>query len=306
MVVNSYNYIYHNYGFKQFLRMVITINNLKEAAIAYWRLQKWVSSVDVDRKIAAESSLRTLKDFLKENDVEVIDLSGKQYDPGLSVEVLFFEDEDTDSENIPTIVEMIQPIIIQKGSVIEFGQVVIAKNPQTITSISNIESVPEETVNNDPIDISKTTMVAKREFKVFPLLSGIIAITVCLAIFVSLIIQNKSIDNKVSSIIITQSKMETDFNQYKEEMNKRIDDEIQKNTLPASKNTDNENNNKIDSVNWEVYIVKSGDTLFSVCSEYNIDYYAWQKIILNTNGINDANKIYVGQALLLPILTKGD
>jgi hypothetical protein len=103
------------------------MSNIKEVAIAYWRLQKWIASVDVDRKIAAESSLRTLKDFLKENDVEVIDLTGKQYDPGLSVEVLFFEDEDADSENIPTIVEMTQPIIIQNSSVIEFGQVVIAK-----------------------------------------------------------------------------------------------------------------------------------------------------------------------------------
>ena len=61
------------------------MSNIKEVAIAYWRLQKWIASVDVDRKIAAESSLRTLKDFLKENDVEVIDLTGKQYDPGLSV-----------------------------------------------------------------------------------------------------------------------------------------------------------------------------------------------------------------------------
>ena len=110
-----------------------------------------------------------------------------------------------------------------------------------------------------------------------------------------------NIDNKVSSIIKTQTKIDTEFNQYKEEMNKRIDDQTQKNTLSTSKDTDNENN-KIDSVNWKVYIVKSGDTLFTICSKYNIDYYAWQKIILSTNGINDANKIYVGQALLIPIL----
>ncbi len=278
--------------------MFLNMSNIKEVAIAYWRLQKWIASVDVDRKIAAESSLRTLKDFLKENDVEVIDLTGKQYDPGLSVEVLFFEDEDADSENIPTIVEMTQPIIIQNSSVIEFGQVVIAKNPQTTTSISNIESATEVIVNNDPIDIPKTNVISKREFKVLPLLPSIIALTVCLTVFVFVIIQNWDIDNKVSSIVKTQSKMETDLNQYKATLDKRIDDLIQKNTLPIDEDTEN----KTDSVNWKVYIVKSGDTLSSVCSEYNIDYYAWQKIILSTNGINDANKIYVGQALLLPIL----
>ena len=260
------------------------MSNIKEVAIAYWRLQKWIASVDVDRKIAAESSLRTLKDFLKENDVEVRDLTGKQYDPGLSVEVLFFEDEDADSENIPTIVEMTQPIIIQNSSVIEFGQVVIAKNPETTTSISNIESATEVIVNNDSIDIPKTNVISKREFKVLPLLLSIITITVCLTLFVSLIIQNKSIDNidnKVSSIIKTQTKIDTEFNQYKEEMNKRIDDQTQKNTLPTSKDTDNENN-KTDSVNWKVYIVKSGDTLSSVCSEYNIDYIMAKIILVQT------------------------
>ena len=121
--------------------------------------------------------------------------------------------------------------------------------------------------------------------------------------FVSLIIQNKSIDNidnKVSSIIKTQTKIDTEFNQYKEEMNKRIDDQTQKNTLPTSKDTDNENN-KTDSVNWKVYIVKSGDTLSSVCSN-TILTIMHGKNNLSTNGINDANKIYVGQALLLPIL----
>jgi LysM repeat protein len=153
-------------------------------------------------------------------------------------------------------------------------------------------------VNNDPIDIPKTNVISKREFKVLPLLPSIIALTVCLTVFVFVIIQNWDIDNKVSSIVKTQSKMETDLNQYKATLDKRIDDLIQKNTLPIDEDTEN----KTDSVNWKVYIVKSGDTLSSVCSEYNIDYYAWQKIILSTNGINDANKIYVGQALLLPIL----
>ena len=41
----------------------LNMSNIKEVAIAYWRLQKWIASVDVDRKIAAESSLRTLKIF---------------------------------------------------------------------------------------------------------------------------------------------------------------------------------------------------------------------------------------------------
>lgn len=280
----------------------IIITSLKEAAIAYWRLQKWVASIEAERKIAAESSLRALKDFLKENDVEVIDLTGKQYDPGLSVEVLLFEDKDTACNNIPIIIEMIQPIIIQNGSVIEFGKVIIAKKPQTITPISNIESITSEIENNEHMEITDLTLDAKKKFKVSYLLLCISTIIFCLSVFAFLIYQNIRINNKVSSIITTQSKMEADFNQYNKEINKIIDDENQVNTLIENNNSNNE---KV-IVNWQVYVVKSGDTLFSVCSEYNVNYFSWQQVILNTNGINDENEIYVGQALLLPVMMKGE
>ncbi|MDD4729237.1 MAG: LysM peptidoglycan-binding domain-containing protein [Dysgonamonadaceae bacterium] len=280
--------------------MVITINNLKEAAIAYWRLQKWVSSIEVDRKIAAESSLRTLKDFLKENEVEVIDLTGKLYDPGLSVEVMYFEDEDTVSENIPTIVEMMKPIIIQKGSVIEFGQVVIAKNPQNILAqepelIATTENIVDE-------DEQQVALPKKEKSKIISLVSILSSVVTCLMIVAFFVIQAKNAESKSISILKSQSELRTEFDQYKDDMSKKLTEIQSSISIPA---TETDADVDANSIGWQAYIIKSGDTLTSVCIKYNIDFNAWEKVILSTNGIEDSNKIYVGQALLLPVQTKG-
>lgn len=279
---------------------MIIIKNIKEAAIAYWRLQKWVSSIEVDRKIAAESSLRTLKDFLKENEVEVIDLTGKLYDPGLSVEVMYFEDEDTVSENIPTIVEMMKPIIIQKGFVIEFGQVVIAKNPQNILAqepelIDTTENIVDE-------DEQQVALPKKEKSKIISLVSILSSVVTCLMIVAFFVIQTKNAESKSISILKSQSELRTEFDQYKDDMSKKLTEIQSSISIPA---TETDADVDANSIGWQAYIIKSGDTLTSVCIKYNIDFNAWEKVILSTNGIENSNKIYVGQALLLPVQTKG-
>lgn len=49
------------------------------------------------------------------------------------------------------------------------------------------------------------------------------------------------------------------------------------------------------------YTVQSGDTLGKICSKFEIDYASNINLIKSLNGIEDVNKIYVGQAILLPI-----
>ncbi len=57
---------------------------------------------------------------------------------------------------------------------------------------------------------------------------------------------------------------------------------------------------KIDSVYFTAYTVQYGDTISSICLENGIDYSANIQIIMAVNGIEDANKIYAGQNILLP------
>lgn len=57
-------------------------------------------------------------------------------------------------------------------------------------------------------------------------------------------------------------------------------------------------------VSFKVYTVEKGDSLSSICSKMGIDYSANYKIILSMNGIDDPNKIFAGQNLLLPSVSE--
>ena len=68
--------------------------------------------------------------------------------------------------------------------------------------------------------------------------------------------------------------------------------------LPAPENVKTNN-----IVQFSIYTVQSGDSLSKICAKNELDYNANWKLILALNGIEDANKIYVGQNILLPVLT---
>lgn len=57
-------------------------------------------------------------------------------------------------------------------------------------------------------------------------------------------------------------------------------------------------------VSFVVYKVESGDSLSSICAKMNISYQANYRIILSMNGIDNPDRIFVGQNLLLPAVSE--
>lgn len=57
-------------------------------------------------------------------------------------------------------------------------------------------------------------------------------------------------------------------------------------------------------VTFTVYKVEKGDSLSSICDKMDIDYSENYHLILRVNGIKEPNKIFVGQNLLLPSVSK--
>lgn len=80
--------------------------------------------------------------------------------------------------------------------------------------------------------------------------------------------------------------------------NHEIELQNQDTLLTELKNYVEQNNTK-NSVVFKVYTVQSGDSLSSICNKYGIDYSANIKIIMAMNGIDNENKIFVGQNILL-------
>ena len=61
--------------------------------------------------------------FLNDNDIEIVDLSGKEYDPGLNCHVM--NETFNEEASSHTIAEMVQPIVYQGGKLIQYGKVLL-------------------------------------------------------------------------------------------------------------------------------------------------------------------------------------
>ena len=106
--------------------------NISEVALAYWRLNKWVENVNTDKKTAATSSLRLLSNYLQNNNIDIKDFLGQQYDVGMAVDVIGKDTEADKQEEELIISETLTPLILQNGEVIKFGQVMLGNEVKKI------------------------------------------------------------------------------------------------------------------------------------------------------------------------------
>jgi len=103
----------------------VPLTTLVEMAIEWWRLDCWLadegnqSQTAVPRRVA-----RLLSEFLKEKHIDVMDITGALYDPGLAVEVVDTVSDPNLAEGDATIDETVSPIVRWRGAVIRQGQVV--------------------------------------------------------------------------------------------------------------------------------------------------------------------------------------
>lgn len=98
--------------------------NIAELAVAAWRLERWLDNLVAERKMAAKSSLRSIKKYLGASDIEIIDPIGWKFDPGLSVEIVNNEAPDADEADL-IVIETNAPIVKQRGAVIQHGRVIL-------------------------------------------------------------------------------------------------------------------------------------------------------------------------------------
>ena len=111
--------------------------NIAELAVAAWRLERWLDNLVAERKMAAKSSLRSIKKFLEASNIEVVDPVGTRFDPGLAIEVINNEASDIDESEL-IIIETNAPIVKQDGAVIQYGRVILGTSVKEQKSNSEI------------------------------------------------------------------------------------------------------------------------------------------------------------------------
>ena len=110
----------------------VSLSSLAELAVEWWRLERWAGGAEQESSTQrARHVARRLGKFLSERGLEVIDLTGRAYEPGLAVEVLdAFEDAQLPA-GAQLVDETVAPIVLWRGEVVRLGQVVVKRGRQT-------------------------------------------------------------------------------------------------------------------------------------------------------------------------------
>ncbi|MDT5272667.1 MAG: hypothetical protein QOH49_4853 [Acidobacteriota bacterium] len=105
----------------------VALSSLAELAVEWWRLERWAGGSD-DSSPQARHVARRLGRFLSEHGLEVLDVTGRAYEPGLAVEVLdAFEDAGLPIGS-QVVDETVAPVILYRGAVVRHGQVIVRRN----------------------------------------------------------------------------------------------------------------------------------------------------------------------------------
>jgi hypothetical protein len=105
----------------------VSLSALAELAVEWWRLERWAVGSE-ESSPQARHAARRLGRFLSEHGVEVLDVTGRAYEPGLAVEVLdAFADAGLPA-GTQVVEETVAPVVLYRGAVVRHGQVVVRRN----------------------------------------------------------------------------------------------------------------------------------------------------------------------------------
>jgi hypothetical protein len=106
----------------------VALSSLAELAVEWWRLDRWANGGARDSAPHARHVARRLAKFLSDHGLEVIDVTGRAYEPGLAVEVLDAFEDARLPKGSQVVDETVAPVILLRGTVVRHGQVVIRRN----------------------------------------------------------------------------------------------------------------------------------------------------------------------------------
>jgi hypothetical protein len=93
-------------------------------AIESWRLSRIVARLDNGQEATSlRYTARQFSEVLSEMNIEIVDMVGRAYDPGMAPAVVDVHDDPKLSEGIVVIDETVSPTVTWRGQVIEAGQI---------------------------------------------------------------------------------------------------------------------------------------------------------------------------------------
>jgi hypothetical protein len=105
----------------------VSLSSLAELAVEWWRLERWAGGSE-ESSPQARHAARRLGRFLTDHGLEVLDVTGRPYEPGLAVEVLDAFQDPRLPAGSQVVDETVEPVVLHHGAVVRHGQVIVRRN----------------------------------------------------------------------------------------------------------------------------------------------------------------------------------
>ncbi|HEY0082578.1 MAG TPA: hypothetical protein VGB61_07300 [Pyrinomonadaceae bacterium] len=116
----------------------VPLVSLIELAIEGWRLDSWLAAEPPEKAAPKLRHIaRRLQKFLSERELSALDLTGKRYEPGMSVEVLEALEDGRLGAHERVIDEMVEPVILWRGRVVRYGRVVVRQGGKGASPVNS-------------------------------------------------------------------------------------------------------------------------------------------------------------------------
>ncbi|HAM34543.1 MAG TPA: hypothetical protein DCP85_01265 [Elusimicrobia bacterium] len=110
----------------------LPLNALIELAIESWRLNRWLAASETDRTRAIpRQTARRLDTFLTEREISISDITGRDYEAGLPVEIADTLDDPNLPEGTSVVDEVLSPIVLWRNNVVRHAKVIIRRGAGT-------------------------------------------------------------------------------------------------------------------------------------------------------------------------------
>ena len=139
--------------------------DVKELAVAAWRLEKWLDNLNSNRKMAAKSALRSIKKYIAALSVDVRDPIGSKFDPGLAIEVVNNETPETPEDNL-IIIETLTPYVYQNGELMQHARVIIGTTVKEAKVNNEIVESPSAKPELEKAEAEERTSAVQNDVKV--------------------------------------------------------------------------------------------------------------------------------------------
>ncbi len=103
-------------------------------AVELWRLEKRLNSIKDTNQVNSGIDLdpvfdqiQRIKDIFDKEGIEIKDPLNENYNDGMSVKVLHFEEDKNLAPGVKRIIETVRPAVVFKDQVISHGEVIVAK-----------------------------------------------------------------------------------------------------------------------------------------------------------------------------------